>query len=229
MSSARPAGIGRTGSRTTPDGCTPELYALFPPAGEADVIHAAAGGRPGSVLELGCGAGRILRPLHALGHDVVGVDESPEMLAYLGDLPGVCATIQTVALARQFDVVLLASNLVTTPDVGKRRAFLAAARRHVTAGGQVLCQLHPAGWFDTAVDSRRDVDGIEYHLHDIVREGTVLSATMTYRIRTREWHHPFRAERLDEAALSAAFADAGLRFDRWLDDTHSWAAAVRAA
>ncbi len=35
----------------------------------------------GPVLELGCGSGRLLLPLLQAGHTVVGVDNSPEMLA----------------------------------------------------------------------------------------------------------------------------------------------------
>ena len=64
----------------TPDGSAVELYALLPPMGEPEVVHAAipAGA---SILELGAGAGRVTRRLVELGHPVVAVDESPEMLA----------------------------------------------------------------------------------------------------------------------------------------------------
>ncbi|MDQ5854560.1 MAG: class I SAM-dependent methyltransferase, partial [Chloroflexota bacterium] len=57
----------------------------------------------GPCLELGCGTGRILRPLAELGHPVLGVDESPAMLAHLGDLPCVCSPIETLRLDRTFD------------------------------------------------------------------------------------------------------------------------------
>ena len=64
----------------TPDGSAVELYALLPPMGEPEVVHAAipAGA---SILELGAGAGRMTHRLVELGHPVVAVDESPEMLA----------------------------------------------------------------------------------------------------------------------------------------------------
>ncbi len=42
-----------------------------------------AAGAGASILELGCGAGRVTHPLVALGHPVVAVDESPEMLAHV--------------------------------------------------------------------------------------------------------------------------------------------------
>jgi len=48
--------------------------------GEPEIVHAAV--PPGaSILELGAGAGRVTHPLVALGHPVVAVDESAEMLA----------------------------------------------------------------------------------------------------------------------------------------------------
>jgi SAM-dependent methyltransferase len=42
--------------------------------GEADKMH-------GTVLELGCGTGRVLLPMARAGHTVVGLDGSPQMLA----------------------------------------------------------------------------------------------------------------------------------------------------
>ena len=66
----------------TPDGCAVEFYARMTARGEPAIVHAATG--PGaSILELGCGAGRVTHPLVALGHPVVAVDESPDMLAYV--------------------------------------------------------------------------------------------------------------------------------------------------
>jgi SAM-dependent methyltransferase len=41
------------------------------------------GGKPGRILELGAGSGRVTIPLARDGHTVVGIDQSPEMLAKL--------------------------------------------------------------------------------------------------------------------------------------------------
>jgi 2-polyprenyl-3-methyl-5-hydroxy-6-metoxy-1,4-benzoquinol methylase len=69
------ANVGTGPGEITPDGCAVEFYALLPPMGEAAVVHAAVAAGA-SILELGCGTGRILRPLAGFGHPVVGVDES---------------------------------------------------------------------------------------------------------------------------------------------------------
>ena len=78
---------GRWGERMTspeghmaPDGSPVELFARLPAGSVPQLIHDAI--PPGaSILELGAGAGRITHPLIGLGHEVVAVDESPEMLA----------------------------------------------------------------------------------------------------------------------------------------------------
>src|SRR5580704_2232265 len=108
----------------TPDGCAVEFYARMTAQGEPEIVHNAL--RPGaSILELGSGTGRITHPLVALGHPVVAVDESPEMLAYVRDAETVCSRIEDLALGRRFDAVLLASHLINTNDIATRAALLA--------------------------------------------------------------------------------------------------------
>jgi SAM-dependent methyltransferase len=45
------------------------------------LVLALAAESSGPILELGCGTGRLLLPLARAGHEVVGLDNSPEMLA----------------------------------------------------------------------------------------------------------------------------------------------------
>ena len=130
----------------TRDGCAVDFYARMTAMGEPEIVHDAAG--PGTwILELGCGTGRITHPLVALGHPVVAVDESPEMLAYVRGAETVRARIEDLALGRRFDVVLLASHLINTDDIPARTALLAACRRHVADDGSVIIQQHAPGWF----------------------------------------------------------------------------------
>lgn len=105
----------------TPDGCAVDFYALMPAFGEPAIVHDAAG--PGaSILELGSGAGRVTHPLVALGHPVVAVDESPEMLAHVRGTETVQARIEDLALDRRFDAVLLASHLINADAPTMRTA-----------------------------------------------------------------------------------------------------------
>jgi SAM-dependent methyltransferase len=95
------------------------------------------------VLEVGCGTGRVLLPIAALGIPCVGVDASPAMLAALraknppSNLELVEARMETFDLGgRRF-------RLVTCPfrafqhllDVESQLAALANIRRHLAPGG----------------------------------------------------------------------------------------------
>jgi SAM-dependent methyltransferase len=130
---------------TAPDGSPVDLYVLFPPAGEAERVHATIAGGA-TVLDLGCGVGRIAHELIRLGHPVVAVDESREMLAHVRGAETVQARIEGLDLGRRFPCVLLASHLVNTAHVAQRRAFLEACARHVADDGVVLIERHDPGW-----------------------------------------------------------------------------------
>ena len=213
----------------TPDGCAVDLYTLLPPMGEPGIVHAAipAGA---SVLELGAGAGRVTHPLVALGHPVVAVDESPEMLARIRGAETVRARIQDLDLGRRLDAVLLASHLVNVPDHGLRGRFLAACRAHVGDGGCVLVQRHPPGWFDEAAEGERTAGGVTFRLRDLRRPGPgLLAATVEYQVGDRVWAQSFTTERLDDQALAAALAEAGLTVDAYLTGDGSWVRAVPAS
>jgi SAM-dependent methyltransferase len=211
----------------TADGCAVEVYLHFPPQGEAELVHAAAG--PGTaVLDLGCGTGRIAHPLIALGHPVVAVDESAQMLAHVRGAETVHAEITRLELGRAFDVVLMASHLVNTVDNERRRALLASAARHLAPGGLLVVEQYPPAWFDEVSD-RADgrLGEVAVDLHDVRRDGNVVTATVRYRMGGRTWTQTFDALRLSAGQLHAELLAAGLSFDRWLRPDRSWFAARR--
>jgi SAM-dependent methyltransferase len=197
--------------------------------GEPAVVHAAvpAGAR---ILELGAGAGRVTHRLLELGHPVVAVDESAEMLARVRGAETVRASIQQLHLGRRFEVVLLASFLVNTPDRELRGRFLTACREHVRDDGCVLVQRHEPRWFDEAAEGERTSDGITFRLRDLARPGPgLLSATAEYQVGERVWTQSFTAERLDDRQLAAALGEAGLAVDAYLTGDGSWVRAVPAS
>jgi len=120
------------------------LYGVMrDPSGDAAFYRALAQESGGPVLELGCGTGRVLLPIAALGIPCVGVDASPAMLAALRaknpppNLELVEGRMETFDLgARRFA-------LVTSPfraflhllDVPSQLAALANVRRHLAPGG----------------------------------------------------------------------------------------------
>jgi SAM-dependent methyltransferase len=213
----------------TPDGCSVELYALLPPMGEPEVVHAAVPAGA-SILELGAGAGRMTHALVGLGHPVVAVDESAEMLAHVRGAETVQATIQGLDLGRRFDVVLLASHMVNTDDDGLRRRFLETCRRHLADGGCVVLQRHEPAWFEEAVEGERTSGGVTFRLRDLRRPGPgLLAATVEYQVGERVWTQWFQARRLDDDELAGVLAEAGLAVDAYLTGDGSWVRAVAAS
>jgi hypothetical protein len=158
------------------------------------------------------------------------VDESPEMLARIRGAETVPARIQDLALGRRFDAVLLASFLVNVADPGLRRRFLEACREHVDDGGCVLIERHPPQWFDDAAEGERTSGGITFRLRDLRRPGPgLLAAAVEYQVGDRVWTQSFTAEQLDDQALAAALAEAGLAVDAYLTGDGSWVRAVPAS
>jgi SAM-dependent methyltransferase len=208
------------GVGTAPDGSPVGLYARLPELGEGTVVASVlpAGA---SVLELGCGAGRITRQLVRLGFRVTAVDESAEMLAHVRAAETVRASIEELELGRRFDAALLASNLLNA-EPERRRAFLETCRRHADL---VVVQALPLAW--SPEDGETVLGDVISRLHvDRVKDGVVHGA-MEYGADGVTWRHSFAMHVLaDEAELSAALAEAGLRLERELDP--NWWVAVAA-
>jgi SAM-dependent methyltransferase len=203
-------------SEVAPDGSPVEFYLRVPAMGEPELIHATI--PPGaSILDLGCGPGRIGGPLAALGHRVTGVDNGPAMIAALPPgIDGIVGDASTIRLGRRFGVVLLASHLVDDLDAGA--GFVATAAAHVEPGGVVIGETYPPGW-DPAGSLGREsrlgdatVELLRAELH-----GDLLEAEVRYGVEGRAWQQPFRARIFDEAGLRTFLAAGGLAFDRWLD------------
>jgi pimeloyl-ACP methyl ester carboxylesterase/SAM-dependent methyltransferase len=211
----------------TPDGCAVDFYAALPPGSEPETIHRAIA-EGASILELGAGAGRVTHPLLALGHPVVAVDESPEMLEHIHGAETVVARIEELDLNRRFDAVVLASYLVNVPDRDERRTLLAACRRHVADDGCVLMQRHEVQWFDLAEPFEHHYEELPdgqlmYRMRDVSRPGPgLVSATMEYHLGDRVWTQSFTSRRVDDDQLADDLAAVGLRIDASITDDRTW-------
>jgi SAM-dependent methyltransferase len=211
----------------TPDGCAVDYYAMLTPNGEPERVHGTIP-EGASILELGAGAGRITHSLLALGHEVVAVDESPEMLAHIRGAQTVCSPIQGLRLGRTFDVVLLMSFVIETADDELRRAFLRTCSAHVAEHGCVILQRKPPEWYDTVRPFERDAgDGHVVRMTDVSRpESGLVAATMEYTVGDRRWTHFFLSRCLDDDFLETELNEAGLRTSGFLDDDREWVRAV---
>lgn len=202
-----------------PDGSPVQLYAALEPLGEPELVHAAVESGA-EILELGCGAGRITHALIALGHPVVAVDQSAEMLAHVHGAEKVLADIETLRLGRRFPVVLLASNFLNQPDTRERRSFLGTCAAHVQPEGRVLLERMPPDWEPRDGTAKRG--GVRMTMRNASREGQTVAATMEYEVAGEIWTHAFTAVLLSDEELDDDLAAAGLERRRWLDESRSW-------
>ena len=123
--------------------------------GEADLVTAL---EPASVLDAGCGTGRVAVELARRGIDVVGVDVDPSMLATARrqgpELTWVEADLARADLGRTFDVVVMAGNVVLFTDPGAQADVVAGAARHVAPGGALVAGFQLGRGYDLAAYER---------------------------------------------------------------------------
>jgi SAM-dependent methyltransferase len=110
-----------------------------PMHGEADfVMHYA----PSTLLDAGCGTGRVGIELAARGVAVVGVDPDASMLATASSLaPQIEWHLKSMAdcdLQTTFDCVLMAGNVPLFTPVGTTAALFAGCARHLALGGLLI-------------------------------------------------------------------------------------------
>ncbi|NKQ37119.1 MAG: class I SAM-dependent methyltransferase [Chloroflexi bacterium] len=112
-----------------------------------------AGEMGGPVLELGCGSGRLLRPLAQSGYQVTGIDNSPAMLARARAwLAGEATAVQNrVTLIEadmtdftvdgRFPLVVIPYNTFMHLDTGQATAVLRHVRDCLTVAGRLFIDL----------------------------------------------------------------------------------------
>ncbi|WP_420444673.1 class I SAM-dependent methyltransferase [Candidatus Poriferisodalis sp.] len=115
--------------------------------GEADLV-ASLVPPGGSVLDAGCGTGRVAIELARRGHDVVGIDLDPAMLDLARDkapdkpwIQGDLASTVVFDAAgerRLFDAVIAAGNVMIFLERGTEAAVVANIAAHLRPGGVLV-------------------------------------------------------------------------------------------
>lgn len=194
-------------------------------------MHSVAG-PAGSVLDLGAGVGRIADPLARLGHRVVAVDDSADMLSHVRGAVPVKSAIETLRLDERFDVVLLASHLVNTADADLRARLLASVAFHLADHGRAVIQWHPPEWLDALQMGgvyRGVIGELSSELEVSELTATTIAATVRYTAGNEAWSQSFVAGRLNRADIAQTLRRARLELvDNAVDDP-GWLVAQRAS
>jgi SAM-dependent methyltransferase len=143
-------------------------------AADLELWRELAAHRGGPVLDVGCGTGRVALELARRGHEVVGVDAEPLLVAALNARAGehglpasaLAGDARTLALDRSFPLALLpmqVAQLLGGPP--GRAAMLAAVTRHLAPRGLLAIALAdpfdavPAGEARPPLPDVLEIDG----------------------------------------------------------------------
>lgn len=109
------------------------------PHGEVDFVERY---RPASVLDAGCGTGRVAIEFARRGGEAVGTDLDASMLAEAStkapELDWVQSDLAALDLGRTFDAVVMAGNIILFVQPGTEAAVVSGAARHVRNGGHLI-------------------------------------------------------------------------------------------
>jgi SAM-dependent methyltransferase len=107
----------------------------------------------GSLLELGCGSGRLLVPLARAGYTVTGIDSSPAMLSLARErlaaepepvqqrITLLEADMTAFELKEQFALAFVSYNTFMHLSPAQKRATLGHTRRHMQPGARLFIDL----------------------------------------------------------------------------------------
>jgi SAM-dependent methyltransferase len=109
---------------------------------------------PRSVLDAGCGTGRVAIELHRRGFTVVGVDVDRSMLdAARRVAPGIEwieHDLTSLDIGRTFDAVVMAGNVPLFTPPGTHAELVAGCGRHVASDGALIAGFQLGRGYDLA-------------------------------------------------------------------------------
>jgi SAM-dependent methyltransferase len=168
--------------------------------GEARFVDAMVG-RQSRVLDAGCGPGRVGSHLARAGHDVVGVDIDPVLIAAAEhDHPGPTWLVADLAeldlramgIDEGFDVVVCAGNVMPFLDPDTRQRVLDRLAAHLRADGRIV----------TGFGSGRDYSFAEFFA-DVEHVGLVAEVVLsTWDLRPFTTESDFLVAVLSRASTS---------------------------
>ena len=107
--------------------------------GEADLIESFS---PTTILDAGCGTGRIAIELSRRGFDVTGVDLDADMIAAArAKAPDIAWSVEDLArmwLLRRFDLIAMPGNVMIFCQPMDRRSIVHNMARHLVPGGVLI-------------------------------------------------------------------------------------------
>ena len=217
----------------------PRLAACYDAANPPEAFYAhylaLAGETPKTILDMGCGTGRLAVALAERGHRVTGADPSAGMMRVARSRPGaervrwVDSDSKSLSLDARFDLIFMTGNVFQVflgdEDV---RATLRTLRRHLAPGGRLAFETRNPlveewrGWTPARTRETIDVPGVgavEVHYDIAEADGAFVTYETHYRFGPDDvavGRDTLRFMSKDE--LAAFLAEAGFTEVTWSGD-----------
>jgi SAM-dependent methyltransferase len=203
-----------------PDGSPVKVYLALPVEPDLSCVRAVVPANA-SVLDLGSGPGRLSNPLAAAGHEVVAVDDSAEMLAFVVGAETVLADVWGLDLDRRFDLVLALSHLINDRSPARRHELLRVCRRHLADDGVIVLQRYPPTWIP--IEGASAIGEIGLRLFDVRPfDDGGYAAAIEYTLGDRSWTQRFEVTIVDNDELASLAAANDLTVRGALDESGAW-------
>jgi ubiquinone/menaquinone biosynthesis C-methylase UbiE len=196
---------------------------------------ALAGDAPKSILDMGCGTGRLAVALAERGHKVTGADPSAGMMRVARSRPGnervtwIDSDAKSLALNARFDLIVMTGNVfqvfLTDEEV---RATLRTLRRHLAPAGRLAFETRNPlveewrGWTPALTREMIDVPGVgAVEVHYDIAEAK--GAFVTYKTHYRFGPDDVAVGRdtlrfMSKEQLAAFLTEAGFTEVTWFGD-----------
>jgi SAM-dependent methyltransferase len=143
---------------------------------------------PATVLDAGCGTGRVAIELARRGVDVVGVDRDPSMLdvarSRAPELTWIEADLVALDLGRTFELVVMAGNVLLFVAPSTEAMVVARAAAHVQPGGALVAgfQLRPGGYDLASLDEAATAAGLTLEARYSTWDRAAFAPTSDYAV-----------------------------------------------
>jgi ubiquinone/menaquinone biosynthesis C-methylase UbiE len=212
------------------------VYEALNTSGFDDAFYLVLAGRtPKTILDMGCGTGRLACALALRGHSVTGAEPSAAMLEVARSRPGatdvrwINVAAATLALETRFALIIMTGHVfqvfLTVTEVS---AALRALRRHLAPGGRLAFETrNPLArkWEQwTPADTLRSVDvpgigAVEVHHTTRSVEGPLVTYDTHFRLPDGNLVIVSDTLRFEEQSEIARYlTDAGLAEITWYGD-----------
>lgn len=179
----------------------PRLAACYDAANPPEAFYAhylaLAGEAPKTILDMGCGTGRLAVALAERGHRVTGADPSAGMMQIARNRPGservtwIDNDAKSLALETRFDLIFMTGNVFQVfLDDNEVRATLHNLRRHLAPGGRLAFEARNPlveewrGWTPALTREVIDVPGVgavDVHYDIAEADGAFVTYETHYR------------------------------------------------